>query len=89
MREYSFKRAALFGVLGALIFLVVGVILCEVFESLKNFVLFAKQELNLDLIVIAIQIRFTLFVVIGFIAGWAYCLFKGTRRYNERPRSDS
>lgn len=80
MQERSFKRAALFGVLGALIFLVVNFTLCELWGGLKNFVLFKVQEISLDLIAIAIQIRFTLFILIGFILGWAYCLFRGTRR---------
>ena len=38
MQERSFKRAALFGVLGALIFLVVNFTLCELWGGLKNFV---------------------------------------------------
>ena len=89
MAERSFKRAALFGCLGALIFLVIGVILCEVFPSLKQFVLFKTQNLTADLIVIAITVRFNLFVVIGFIAGWAYCLFRGTRVWRERKRTET
>ena len=83
MAERSFKRAALFGILGALIFLVIGVILCATFKSLNEFVLFKTRNLTADLIVIAITIRFNLFVVIGFIVGWAYCLFRGTRPSTE------
>ena len=77
MRERSFRRATLFGVLGALVFLVIGVILCAAFKSLNEFVLFKTQNLTADLIVVAITIRFNLFVVIGFVLGWAYCLFRG------------
>lgn len=86
MQERSFRRAALFGVLGALVFLVVNFTLCELWGGLKSFVLFKVQEISLDLIVIAIQVRFTLFVLIGFILGWAYCLFRGTGRSERSDR---
>jgi len=84
MEERSFRRATLFGVLGALVFLVLGVILREVFHGLKTSTMFRIHTLRLDLLVIAIHIRVTLFVVVGFIVGWAYCLFKGTRRAKTR-----
>ena len=70
----------MFGVLGALLFLVLGAVLGEFFSSLKGTVLFKTQSLKLDLIVVAIHIRITLFVVLGFIVGWAYCLFRGGKR---------
>ena len=77
--EKSFKRAALFGVLGALIFLVVAALLCGFFPGLKQFSLFETQQLKFDLVLIAVTVRINLFVVIGFITGWAYCLFRGTK----------
>ena len=80
MEERSFRRAALFGILGALIFLVVGVLLCEVFKDLKGSPVFRTHALNLDLLAVAVQIRINLFVVIGFIVGWGYCLCRGRRR---------
>lgn len=88
MREHSFKRAALFGILGALIFFIIGLILCGIFDGLKGFVLFKTQDLmEADLAILAIKIRFNPFVVIGFILGWAYCLFRGTR-WRKQPREE-
>ncbi len=78
--EKSFKRAALFGVLGALIFLIVSAMLCAFFPSFKQFPLFRVRPLSLDLIIIALYVRLNLFVLIGFVAGWAYCLFRGSPR---------
>jgi len=86
MVEHSFKRAALFGVLGALIFFVIGAILCAVFKSLNEFVLFKTQDLlKVNLILLDITIRFNLFMIVGFILGWGYCLLRGTR---PRPPSE-
>lgn len=87
MREHSFKRAALFGVLGALIFLVIGIVLCEFWGGLRDTVLFGIHPLHLDLRAIEITVNINLFVIIGFLLGWAYCLFRGTRR-SERSDKD-
>jgi hypothetical protein len=84
MAERSFRRAVLFGILGALVFLVLGILLCAIFEGLKTFVLFETREVTIDLIVIAVTLRYNAFVIIGFIVGWAYCLFRGTRPRREK-----
>jgi len=88
MERRSFKRAALFGILGALVFLVVGAILCGVFPPLEKFVLFKKQELKADFIVVAVYVRFTLFVVIGFIVGWGYYLLEDTQARRRRKKEE-
>jgi hypothetical protein len=75
-----FQASGLVWSAGPLIFLVIGVLLCEVFGGLKVFVLFRRQPLSADLIVIAVQLRFNLFVLIGFVIGWAFCLFRGGKR---------
>lgn len=80
MQERSFKRAALFGVLGALVFLVVALVLVGLFPALGKTLLFRTDYLNFDLVVVAIRVRISLFVIIGFVAGWAFCLFKGGGR---------
>ena len=78
MQEKSFRRAALFGVLGALVFLVIALVLVGIFPGLKKTLLFRTDHINFDLVVIAIRVRISLFVIIGFVAGWAFCLFKGS-----------
>ena len=88
MREHSFKRAILFGILGALIFLIVGFVLTVVFPSLEDTFLFKVYEADLDVKAVAFQIRFTVFVIIGFTAGWGHCLFRGTRRAKKRREDD-
>jgi len=76
MEERSFKRAALFGILGSLMFYVFGKILTQFFPGWRDALLFESDRINFDLHLIAIQIRISLFVVIGFISGWAFCLFR-------------
>ena len=80
MTEHSFKRAALFGVLGALVAFLVGKILVQFAPGLKGSVLFETERIDLDLYLIGIQLRINLFVVAGFIAGWAFFLFRRSRR---------
>jgi hypothetical protein len=75
--EKSFKRAALFGVLGALIALIVSALICGFLPGMKQFPLFKVRPLTLNLIIIVIQLHLNLFVLVGFVAGWAYCLFRG------------
>ena len=87
MERRSFKRAALFGIFGALLFLLIGAILCGIFPGLKKWGLFKRQELPADLIVIAVTFRYTIFVIIGFIGGLGYYLLEDRitrkRRRNE------
>jgi len=79
MEERSIRRAVLFGLLGALVFFVLGRVLWQVFPALKDTVFFRTEQINFDLYLIAIQFRINLFVVTGFIAGWAFCLFRRSR----------
>lgn len=78
MEERSLKRASLFGILGALVFGVLAAVLVHFFPSLKNTVVFRTDVIKLDLHLIAIHIRISLFVLIGFVTGWAFCLFRKT-----------
>lgn len=76
MEGRSFKRAALFGVLGALIFLVTGVVLVAIFPRLGSTLVFETRPVTIDLQVIEVKFLFNLFVVIGFAVGWAVCLLR-------------
>ena len=77
MERRSFKRAALYSIFGGLLFLLVQAILCGLINSLKNVGLFKANEfLDADLIIIALKLRYTIFVIIGFIAGFGYYLFE-------------
>ena len=76
MQEKSFRRAALFGVLGALVFYVIAAITIHFGPSLKKTLVFRTDTLSFDLVLISVSVRISLFVIIGFIAGWAYCLFR-------------
>ncbi len=69
------KRAFLFGILGALVFWILGVILAAFSSGFKSSFLFSTEDIKLDLHIIAVIFRVNLFVAIGFVAGWAYCLF--------------
>lgn len=79
MEERSFKRAALFGVLGALIFFVLARVWITFFPGSRGFFLFDSDKIQFDLYLIAVQVRINLFMVLGFIAGWAFCLFRKGR----------
>ena len=81
--EKSFKRATLFGVLGALIALILSALICGFFPGVEQFPLFKVRPLTLNLIIIVIQLHLNLFVLIGFVAGWAYCLFRGGPKKGE------
>lgn len=76
-QDKSFRRATMFGVLGALVFMVAGVLLCALIPSLQGFVLFHTHDLKFDLVVVALLVRINLFVIIGFITGWAFFLLRG------------
>ncbi|MFT5474399.1 MAG: hypothetical protein ACI856_002737 [Kiritimatiellia bacterium] len=76
MSERSFKRCSLFGILGALSFYLVGAILIHFFATLKKWVFFRTDAVEFELLFINIQLRLNLFVVLGFIVGWAFCLFR-------------
>jgi len=78
MEERSLKRAVLFGFLGALIFLVLGAVLVHFVPALKNTLVFRTNFIKFDLYLVRIHVRSNLFVVIGFIVGWAVCLFRKT-----------
>jgi hypothetical protein len=78
MEERSFKRAVLFGVLGALVFMVLGAVLVHFIPVLKDTLVFRSDFIKLNLHLVAIHIRINLFVLIGFIVGWAVCLFRRT-----------
>jgi len=70
----------LFGILGSLVVFVLARIVVHFAPALKDTLLFRTQPVNLDLHVVGIQLRINLLIVIGFIAGMAYCLFRGTRQ---------
>jgi hypothetical protein len=76
MPEKSFRRAALFGVLGSLVFYIVAALIVHFFPSLKRTLLFRTDTLQFDLVLISVSVRLSLFVIIGFAAGWAFCLFR-------------
>jgi len=86
MAERSFRRALLFGGLGALVFLIVSMVLVHFAPRLKDTLLFKTDTLRFDLVVIAVHVRISLFVIIGFAVGWAYCLFRGAPRRPGRGR---
>jgi hypothetical protein len=86
MERRSFKRAFLFGILGALIFLVINGIVIAIITSARNFFLFKVYEIPVDLFLLKIIFKFNLFIVIGFIAGWAYYLF-GDFHWQRKSRS--
>jgi hypothetical protein len=89
MERRSFKRAFLFGILGALIFLVINGIVIALWKGGRNFFLFKVSEMPVDLFFIKIIFRFNLFILIGFILGWAYYLFGDFHWHRRSKKTES
>ncbi|MCX7590439.1 MAG: hypothetical protein N2255_02310 [Kiritimatiellae bacterium] len=77
MAERSLKVATWFGILGALVFFVIQRILIEFLPSLKDTFVFRTEKVPCDVYFFYGHFRVNLFVVLGFIAGMAFHLFRG------------
>ena len=76
MSERNFKHCTLFGILGALSFYLVGAVLIHFFRNLKHVIFFRTDSIEFELLFINVALRMNLFVILGFIVGWAFCLFR-------------
>ncbi len=76
MSEHSFRRCTLFGILGALSFYLTGAVLTHFFKELRRWIFFRTDSIEFELLFINVELRMNLFVILGFIMGWAFCLFR-------------
>lgn len=76
MAEKNLKVSVWFGILGALVFFVLDRILLEFFPSLKDIFLFRTEKVSCDVYFFVGHFRVNLFVLIGFILGMAFYLFR-------------